>query len=77
MSDRALTLKNFVDRLNYILEEIGAADKVASHTYAPFLRVSIDDPYDNNDYEIVDLEPDMHLGCGCWNGVNIVLRKVS
>ena len=75
--EKPLTLKEFFDRLNSIIEEIGGADKVASHTYAPFLRVSIDDPYDNNEYEIVNLEPDMHLGCGCWNGVNIVLRKVD
>jgi len=63
----------FREKILSIIDEVGKPDsdgKVGRHS--TWLRVTSDT---DEDFEIVDVQPDTAPGCGCWTGVNIHIRK--
>lgn len=73
---KPLSLGEFYALINSTVDEIGGTEFVNSHSARkPTLSIRSVDPDDDNDYEIVGVDPDLSLGCGCWQGVDILIRK--
>jgi len=75
------TLSALLDRLQIMQEEVGCdGEKTAAHTYPSSVRFRIDGDDADMDIEIElesvdDIEPESHMGCGCWTGVVFVLKR--
>ena len=71
------TIKEFEDAFAHLRNEITTDGVAVSSHYTLKTRVSvtIDDPNDDNWYEIVGLDVSQLMGCGCWSGIKIVIRK--
>ena len=73
------TLRKFTDHLTAHAHEVGVMDNddgyVGSHKVIGSIRICPIDPDDDADYEIVGLELDQLMGCGCFSGVVIKIKK--
>ena len=79
--DKQPTLKDFANAFADYLNDIGCMDNPAgwmgSHKIVSDIRVRIDDPNDDTDYEVCGLEFDQLMGCGCPSDLVIKIRKVE
>lgn len=71
--------KDFHDQVAMITKEIGCDGKgsIGSHKLPSTVSVSVDDPNDDSDYELVGLDVDRLPGCGCWSGIVLKIRRVE
>jgi hypothetical protein len=74
-----MELKDFNREYSLILDDIGMKPDgtIASHSLVAHVRVCTDDPEDDSDYELVGIESDQMIGCGCSFGVTLIIRKVK
>ena len=74
-----LTLKNLKEKIDSICEEIGGdlETKIGSHAFSPSVNVHLQNEDIDEEYELIDIEPDMLPVCGCWHGITIVIKKVN
>ena len=73
----ALMYKDFKEQVSSIMEEVGpVGDDGKSGRHSTYLDIS-EDTADGgwNDYEAVSVEPDYAMGCGCWTGLRIEIRR--
>lgn len=57
---------------------MGDGEFLGSHTNCKSkVHVLIKDPENNDDYELVDVEPDFRIGCGCWQGSYLILKEIK
>lgn len=71
-----MTVSEFKEQTDKLATEICCdGKKIASHTIKSTVSVHCLNSHDN--YEIVDLQPSMLMGCGCWDGIIIEIRKVE
>lgn len=73
MVDKSLSVSDFAKRFAKLANEIGCDGKgIASHD----IRSTVIAYCEETDtfYDIVSLEPQQLMGCGCWYGVEIVLK---
>lgn len=78
--DKPPTLKEFAETFNSYLNDIGCMDNpegwIASHKIVAGIRVYDIDENDDTDYEIVGLDMDQLIGCGCLSDIVIKIKKV-
>jgi hypothetical protein len=68
------TIKEFRKQFENIASE-ATMDGEHVNSHPTFIsKVSARDE-DGNTYDILGLDIDFHPGCGCWEGVEIVVRK--
>lgn len=74
---KPISFEDFDKSYRTIVEEIGLKEDgtIASHPLKPDIYVYSNDPTDDYDYEVVAVEPTMMLGCGCWDGVRIIISR--
>lgn len=67
-----MTVKELIEKLHSIDSEInyGAHPKLCEDNF----RIC-DEDY--NEFEIVDFEPCMTGGCGCWYGLSLIVKPVK
>jgi hypothetical protein len=76
-----MELKELIRQLQAIQDEVGTSftgEGIGSHpgvTSQVLFRTS--DRDDEHSYEIEEIEPDMLMGCGCWSGVWIILKRTK
>jgi hypothetical protein len=79
--DKPPTLKEFAETFNAYLNDIGCMDNpegwIASHKIVGGIRVYDIDEDDETDYEIVGIDTDQLIGCGCTSDVVIKIKKVE
>jgi hypothetical protein len=69
-----MTVKELLDKINKLNKEIQCdGNTIASHKIKSSVIVSDTE----NRYEIVDIQPTMLFGCGCWDGIDIIIKKVD
>lgn len=67
------TVTEFMERLKTFIDEIGCDGKTtAAHKYPSVVRFR---DVDGGWLRIIDIEPQQHLGCGCWTGIEFVLQR--
>jgi hypothetical protein len=72
---KSWTVSEFLEEVKRLQEEIGCnGTRTGSHTYPSSVKIYVEGPDDFPDFEIDRLEPQMHLGCGCWTGIDIILK---
>jgi hypothetical protein len=75
--DKEPTLKEFATTFNDYVNEIGCLDNqdgyIASHKIIGGIR--IDDDSDT-EYEIIGLDINQLVGCGCWSDIVIKIRRI-
>lgn len=75
------TLKEFADTFNEYLNDIGCMDNpegwIASHKIVGGIRVYDIDEDDDTAYEIVGIDMDQLIGCGCTSDIVIKIKKVQ
>lgn len=71
-----MLVKQFASRVAEIAEEIGCdgAGNISSHKMPSSVTVVIED--DDADYEVVDIEPSIMIGCMCWDGIVLRIKKI-
>lgn len=78
--DREPTLKEFATRFNDIVDETCVMSSqegyISSHKIPGTVWIHVDDPDDDSEYRIVELEMSTLFGCSCPSGVNIILKRV-
>jgi hypothetical protein len=74
-----LTLKNLKEKIDSICEEIGGdlETKIGSHAISPSIQVYLQNEDIDEEFELVDIEPNTLPECGCWDGITIVIRKIN
>lgn len=70
-------VKEFVETITKYANEIGCDGKgnISSHKISSSIRVTNVDSDD--EYEIVGFDIDRLMGCGCWCGIEIQVRKIE
>ena len=48
---------------------------ISSHKLSSSVNVICEDRDDDTEYELVDIEPDRLMGCGCWSGITFKIRR--
>lgn len=78
-NNEPLTFEDFDKSYRMIVEEIGLKGDgtIASHPLKPDIHIYSDDPTDDYDYDIVAVEPKIMLGCGCWDGIRIIISRAK
>jgi hypothetical protein len=75
------SLREFTDFFNEYVKEVGVMDNhegwIGSHKIVGRISVAIEDEDDDTDLEIVGIEYDQLMGCGCLSDVIIKVRKVK
>lgn len=72
-----MTVKELQDRLEYMFKDIGCKGPgkgFNSHDYDTEVVFYLDND-ECEKLELVEIEPSMHWGCNCWNGINFVLKR--
>ncbi len=72
------TIKEFREDFERVASECSIDGiTVNSHTLKSAVRVRLDDPDDDTSFEIVGIDVDQLIGCGCWSDVVIMIKKVK
>lgn len=67
------TVSGLIASLRRMNEEIRCdGERTAAHTYPSQVRF-VDQ--EGNAYRLVEMEPEMHLNCGCWTGILFRLER--
>lgn len=68
-------VKEFSGRVASIASEVGCdgGQNIASHAIGSSVTVTVEG--DESKYEIVDIEPSMMFGCGCWDGIALTIKR--
>lgn len=67
------TVTEFMDRLKTFADEIYCnGTRTASHSYPSTVEFW---DAEGNTYRLADIEPERHLGCGCWVGIRFRLER--
>ena len=71
-----MLVKQFAGRVATIAEEVGCdgAGNISSHEMPSSVRVEVED--DAAEYEVVDIEPFIMMGCMCWDGIVLRIKKM-
>lgn len=66
--------KDFLRLVKETSEEVGGngIDTIASHQLSPVITVQTED---DNEYELVNVEVSRLFGCGCADGIVLMIRK--
>ena len=67
-------VKQFAEQVASMAKEIGCdgGTWVSSHKFPSSVTLDVEDS--DAEFELVRLDPDRALGCGCWIGIRIVIR---
>jgi len=70
-------VKEFADRIAEYAVEIGCDGngRIASHKIPSAVHVRCADS--DEEYELVGIDIEQLMGCGCWAGIVLEIRKVS
>ncbi len=72
-----MTVLELIEKLQAIQAEIGGdADSIGSHKTRSSVEVYVDDRDIDIDFEVSGVEPTTRIGCGCWDGAVIKLKRV-
>lgn len=73
------TIKEFSEQFNDIAKECSVDGVlVNSHKIDTRVRITcINEQNENVDYELIGTSADQLMGCGCWSGVNLIIRKIG
>lgn len=70
-NEERLTVKEFKEKVDYYQDEIGCDGKgFGGHTYPSSVKFILKRKNGNHqELKLVEDEPYMHMGCGCWGGI--------
>lgn len=71
-------VKDFAETVASIANEVSCdgGTSIASHKIRSSVRVLVDgDDNEDAEYDLVEVEPSMLLGCGCWDGVILRVKR--
>ena len=74
------TVKEFKEIVDYYQNEVYCdGERTASHSYPSKVDIIMVDDDNNIDYgyELVGHDIITHMGCGCWTGMSLVIRKIK
>ena len=70
------TVSEFKKHIDSYASEIGCdGDQISSHKLKSSVSVQTEDPNDDNEYELVGLDISRLMGCGCWDGIVLMINK--
>ena len=70
-----MTVTELLKRIEHFRDEIGCDGKSSgSHSYPSRVEFWIENKDIDLELDLVDIVPQTHMGCGCWNGLTFVLR---
>ena len=73
-----MTVSEFTRIVNDIAKEIGCTGtEIASHKLKSHILIDCENKDDNHHYELVGIDADRLPGCGCWDGIVFVIKKVK
>lgn len=72
-----MLVKQFRNSVDALADEIGCDGNgnIGSHKIRSQVIISCENSDD--DFEFVELRPTGLPGCGCWDGIRIIIRKTS
>lgn len=75
--DKPLNLKEFLDMVKFYADECGVTFNDEGNIHSHDIKGSINfyNEEDDQYYEIAGIDVDQLMGCGCWSGLEIYLRK--
>lgn len=71
-------VKDFEKAVSLIAKEVACdgGTSIASHKIRSSVSVVVDgDDDEDAEYELMAVEPSMLMGCGCWDGVILRVRR--
>lgn len=69
-----MTWDEFFSLVDRLREEVESG----AHPYKDSeVQVWSSDPNDDADYELVEVRPNMRMGCGCWDGIVLTIMRSS
>lgn len=72
----ALTFKEFAEQAQNIFGEIlPLSEDGKSGRHSTFLTIKEEVGRETIYYELVSVEPDMAIGCGCWDGIVLEVKR--
>lgn len=78
--DKEPSLKEFAEIFLNYLQDIGCMNNdqgyVYSHDIDADITVHCIDPDDDQEYEVVGIETDSLMGCGCASGIRIKIKRI-
>jgi len=70
-----MLVKQFAETVADLAKEIGCDGKGGFGSHGIPSRISVYCENNDEEYEFVGLEPSRLLGCGCWDGIILNIRK--
>lgn len=72
-------VKQFAEVVGQLAKEIACdgGESIASHRLSSRVEVYVEDVDIHDMYELVDVQASMLPGCGCWDGIRLVIRRVK
>ena len=70
-------VKHFAEDVARMAQEVACDGKgnIGAHHLPSRVTIMCDDPNDDNEYELVAIEPSLVIGCGCWDGIDIHIKR--
>lgn len=71
------TIKEFMDRMNRNIPEI-TIDGETVNAHKPIsATVRVRCVNNDEEYELIGIDIDMLIGCGCWSGIVLEIKQIS
>jgi hypothetical protein len=71
-----MTVIDLIEILQKMQDEIGGdRDSIDAHKQPSSVEIYVVDRDITIDFNIVDVVPTTRIGCGCWNGVAIRIKR--
>lgn len=67
-----MTVSEFLKQIEYYQTKIRANG--SAHSYPATVNFILDDEKLDIDLELSEINPVPHLNCGCWTGIDIILK---
>ena len=68
-----MKVKQLQDRVEFLQREIGCdGTRISSHNFASRVRAYCPDT--DQTFEVIDVDPTQLPGCGCYDGLTIILK---
>ena len=73
-----MDVKHFADSVASIAKEVGCDGNrhFGAHKFASSVNIEVENDA-VGEYELVAVEPERLIGCGCWNGICLHIRKIG
>lgn len=76
-----MQLKSFAKEFNEYIKEIGVNSSeegyIGSHKIVGDIKVTCENAEDNEYFELIRMDLEQLMGCGCASGIEIIIRKIK